>query len=210
MKHAGVLEVVLPYGMDEQHAENMVREHIAWIEKQQQKCASQADESTLVYPDSISFPVINQTIAVTYHQSDTNAWEAKGEHLTVHVTAEQYTHKVLKAWLKQRAKFYLPNSLAEIAEEMGETYKSVSIRLQKTRWGSCSSQRRINLNAKLLLLPKPLMRYVMVHELAHLKHLNHSPAFWQHVRQFEPDYPQHRQALHAWERATPGWLLPND
>jgi len=209
----GIVEVVLPNGYCAGDAEILVRQHLDWIENQKQrlKAHKQPVKSEHTFPASITFFVLNETVAIRYQRNDdTNGWDMKNGALTVFMQHERYSHEILQNWLKRRAAAYLPHMLAEIALEMGETYTSVSIRLQKTRWGSCSSQRRINLNAKLLLLPKSLVRYVMVHELAHLQHLNHSAAFWQRVREFVPDYSEQRKALHAWEKVAPDWLLPSD
>ncbi|MDQ6973580.1 MAG: M48 family metallopeptidase, partial [Mariprofundaceae bacterium] len=127
--------------------------------------------------------------------------------LSIFFSHDDAVTPILKQWLKQRANVTLPLMLFTIAHEMGETYQSVSIRLQTTRWGSCSNQRRINLNAKLLLLPETFPRYIMVHELAHLQHLNHSKSFWQRVAQFEPHYLAKKKGIHAWWKQQPRWLL---
>lgn len=74
------------------------------------------------------------------------------------------------------------------AEEMGVSPGRCAIRMQKSRWGSCSSAGNLNLNLKLYALPTHLMDYVVVHELAHLKVLNHSPAFWSEVAAYYPAY----------------------
>ena len=120
---------------------------------------------------------------------------------------DNHVPKLLRTWLKTYAKNHLPKMLAKVAKDMGLSYQSVTIRLQKTRWGSCSHKQSIALNAKLLLLPKEVVHYVLVHELAHLVHMNHSPQFWQYVAHFVPDYREQRQALRALSSALPAWLL---
>jgi len=206
IKQDGTLEVVLPVGCDKSLAQSMVREKISWISKHQKNIQTKrTTKLEEVYPENIHFPALNQSIAVKYSNNGRNVWQDDGN-LTIFTTEKSYIRPVLQHWLKQHTQAYLSAMLAEIAIEMNESYRSVSIRLQKTRWGSCSNQRRINLNAKLLLLPKVLMRYVLVHELAHLKHLNHSALFWQHVSEFEPDYHLRRQELRDWEHTCPYWV----
>ena len=78
----------------------------------------------------------------------------------------------------QEAKETIRNRLKELSEQHGYSYNKVFIREQKTRWGSCSAKNNINLNLKLVLLPEHLMDYVILHELAHTKHKNHSQQFW--------------------------------
>ena len=78
---------------------------------------------------------------------------------------------------------------------MGISYGMISIREQKTRWGSCSSKGNLNFNWKLILMPEEILDYVVVHELAHRKEMNHSRAFWAIVEQVLPDYQERRDWL---------------
>lgn len=78
---------------------------------------------------------------------------------------------------------------------MGVSYNRIFIKEQKTRWGSCSSLGNLNFNWKLILLDEALLDYVVVHELAHRKQMNHSPAFWAEVEQILPDYRERRRRL---------------
>jgi len=80
--------------------------------------------------------------------------------------------------LRQKAQSVLPTQLARLAEVHGFNYASVKIRKSRTRWGSCSSKKTINLSFYLLLLPAHLIEYVLLHELCHTVRMNHSPAFW--------------------------------
>jgi len=95
--------------------------------------------------------------------------------------------------------------LAAVAQDMQVNYNKVSIRMQKTRWGSCSCAGNISLNAKLLFFSPEITHYVLVHELAHRRFMNHSAAFWAHVEQFELEYRLLRKALHEEARALPVW-----
>lgn len=81
------------------------------------------------------------------------------------------------------------------AERMHIQYGRVSIRDQKTRWGSCSGKGNLNFNWRLLMMPEYIMDYVIVHELAHRREMNHSPRFWQIVENYIPDYQKRRQWL---------------
>jgi predicted metal-dependent hydrolase len=81
--------------------------------------------------------------------------------------------------LRLRANVYLPDELKRLAQEHGFKYTTVKIRKSRTRWGSCSSKRTISLSFYLMLLPSHLIEYVLLHELCHTIHMNHSPAFWE-------------------------------
>lgn len=89
----------------------------------------------------------------------------------------------------------LPPRIAAYAGQMGVTYGRVTIRNQKTRWGSCSSKGNLNFNCLLMLTPREVQDYVIVHELSHRKEMNHSPKFWAVVEEVLPDYKKRRNWL---------------
>jgi len=77
----------------------------------------------------------------------------------------------------------------------GYVYNRISIKQHKSRWGSCSSQRNLNFNYRIIFLPPELADYIVVHELCHLKEMNHSPRFWRLVAQIIPNYKEHEKVL---------------
>nr|VFK40058.1 MAG: hypothetical protein BECKTC1821E_GA0114239_100642 [Candidatus Kentron sp. TC]VFK46320.1 MAG: hypothetical protein BECKTC1821D_GA0114238_103012 [Candidatus Kentron sp. TC]VFK55924.1 MAG: hypothetical protein BECKTC1821F_GA0114240_100842 [Candidatus Kentron sp. TC] len=117
--------------------------------------------------------------------------------LRVHIPseAEQDIRVSLERWYRSEAKKYLPIRLTALAEYVGMHPTRISIRSQKTRWGSCSGKGHISLNWRLMLLPTRLTDYVLTHELCHLRYLNHSPKFWALIRKTIPDYEERRTQL---------------
>ena len=97
--------------------------------------------------------------------------------------------------LKKRAAKLLIARLEFFNQEYNFKYKIISVRDQKTRWGSCSKQGALNFNYRLALLPEPLLDYVAVHELCHLKEMNHSVRFWNLVARTIPDHKEKRKEL---------------
>ncbi|MBQ2701563.1 MAG: M48 family metallopeptidase, partial [Clostridia bacterium] len=81
------------------------------------------------------------------------------------------------------------------AERMGTAYKKLSVTGARTRWGSCSFDDSLHFSFRLLYAPKEMIEYVVVHELAHTKHKNHSPLFWAEVGKYIPDYKKRRKWL---------------
>lgn len=97
--------------------------------------------------------------------------------------------------LCQKALSVIPDKVKYYAEIMGVTYGRITIRNQKTRWGSCSSKGNLNFNCLLMLMPDKVLDYVVVHELCHLKQMNHSKKFWKEVERYMPDYKNYKKWL---------------
>ena len=102
--------------------------------------------------------------------------------------------KILVA-LRKEAKSYLPRRLSFLAKEHGFSFARSKITHSSSRWGSCSSSGSISLNIGMMNLPFELIDYVIIHELCHTKHMNHSTAFWNEVYKFDPQYKMHRNEL---------------
>ena len=97
---------------------------------------------------------------------------------------------------KTRARELALRHAVEYARHYGVAYKKIAIRAQRKRWGSCSRTGNLSFNYKIALLPRALAEYVIVHEICHLVHFNHSPVFWGLVEKTIPDYKERRAQLH--------------
>ncbi len=102
--------------------------------------------------------------------------------------------------LTTKAKRILPERVRYYAGIMGVEYGRITIRMQKSRWGSCSSKKNLNFNCLLMLTPPEIIDYVVVHELCHLKEMNHSERFWAEVEKVLPDYKERRKWLRVHEK----------
>ncbi len=111
----------------------------------------------------------------------------------------------LRRWVLLRAREALPPLLAELAAEHGLRVGRVAVKALKSRWGSCSSKGNINLNARLLFLPSGLVRHVLLHELCHLKEMNHGQAFYESLRRMDPEADRHAAELRGAWRMVPLW-----
>lgn len=204
------LEVVLPANYKRQYIlTNILATHRTWIEEQLLK-ASQLAPKSMEPPQEINLLALTKCYTVAYLA--TKARQKVVEELDYKIIVvgkgtPAETHAVLKQWLFIKAKQYLPKLLDMYSKTYDLPYNRVSIKRQKTRWGSCSAQKSINLNYQLLLLPLELARYVIIHELCHTKELNHSINFWRLVASLDPDWQQHRQRLRNFKKLLPAWVL---
>jgi predicted metal-dependent hydrolase len=105
--------------------------------------------------------------------------------------------------LRSLASETIPPRVSYYANLMGISYGRITIRAQKSRWGSCSAKGNLNFNCLLMLTPPEVQNYVIVHELCHRKQMNHSPAFWREVEQIMPEYRRHR----LWLKKNGGALI---
>lgn len=117
------------------------------------------------------------------------------EKLPLKDPSEQRARDYQKKQLMKKAREYLPYRLEYFARLYGYRYDKCRLSHANTRWGSCSSNRTISLNIGLMKLPVQLRDYVILHELAHLNHMDHSPAFWAEVEKHDKNYKLHEKKL---------------
>jgi hypothetical protein len=114
--------------------------------------------------------------------------------------------ELLRTWLQRKARAELSPWLQDLSQRCDLAYSRLTVRGQTTRWGSCSSSQSISLNYKLLFLPPPLVDYVLIHELCHTVHMNHSKAFWQLVKRYCPELDQAKADLKKAWQYVPRWV----
>jgi predicted metal-dependent hydrolase len=113
----------------------------------------------------------------------------------------------LRRWLTARAADFLAPLLESTARETGLSYSRMAVRRQRSRWGSCSTRGTISLNCCLLFQRPQVVRYLLIHELAHTLHMNHSRRFWQCVAQHCPEFESlDRELTEGWKR-VPAWVF---
>nr|VFJ89241.1 MAG: hypothetical protein BECKLFY1418A_GA0070994_10072 [Candidatus Kentron sp. LFY] len=192
----GRLQVRAPRGFTRSEAEKALRSRDAWVLDGLRRARISRSERPALWTGT-RLPFLDENLCLTVREGSEPSVSRKEDTLYVCISAatEQDIRASLGYWYRGEAKSYLPRRLAALAEYMGARPVRVSIRSQKTRWGSCSGKGHISLNWRLMLLPTQLTDYVLVHELCHLRHLNHSPKFWALMRQSIPDCKEHRARL---------------
>jgi len=130
-------------------------------------------------------------------QVNMSSLEIKGKKILISVSKNSFQEKKKETvrWLFSQANIFLRARINRIAQNHSLKFRSVSIYNYKSRWGSCSTQRDINLNWKLIMLPIKIIDYVLIHELCHTKHMNHSNEFWNLVFQLNPNFKENRKHL---------------
>lgn len=122
----------------------------------------------------------------------------KGEDFLVYSPAHYinaHKKRVLFFALKEFSTRFLERRVEYWSEATGLAYNRLRVKDLKSKWGSCSALQNINLNWQLIFLEEDLLDYVIIHEFMHLREMNHSPRFWAHVAEFDPDYKAHRKQL---------------
>jgi len=207
----GRVEVVVPPGASPAAVQKFIGTHRQWIHRRVEdlSTAAASDQSR---PASIKLPAIGRHYATEYQHAgeDSASVRVVGENMLVVSGAlhnDRATAALLRGWLADLARQQLGAQLAKVAEECGLRYARAQVRRQRTRWGSCSASGTISLNVCLLFLRPPVVRYLLVHELCHTRHMNHSAKFWALVESFEPDYRALDQELLRGWQSVPGWMF---
>jgi hypothetical protein len=207
------LEIIAPLGFDQRQVSGLLLTHKKWIENTLEKIRAANKLRVSGHtgpPETIELVAIDESWRVEYQSSDSSLVtisERPGNRLLVRGPIQDIylVHAGLRNWLMKKAKTWLSRWALDVADELGLPCRQVTVRNQRTRLGSCTSSRHLSLNAKLLFFPESAVRYVLVHELCHILHLNHSPAFWKEVEKREPNYRKVRLLARAAWRKLPDW-----
>lgn len=204
-------EVVVPRRTPQWLARRFADRHRDWIEDRLAELRRQLpDGGDPSPPSELALPLLGERWRVRY-EPDPAARSVRsptsGE-LVVPVGRDEPAagRELLLRWLRRRGRQALVPRLFELAGRFGISVGRVQIGNQATRWGSCSSRGTISLNVRLLFLDPPLVDYLMIHELAHVRHPNHGPAFWRAVSEMEPGWREADRALSAAWRLVPTWV----
>jgi hypothetical protein len=206
----GGLEVVIPSRFPRSQVAGLVAEHADWA---RQQLARQARlRSAISLPTTLSLAFDDSSTPIRYRGAS-RPLQGKlfaggdGAHIDIRANSKRAAIRELRHWIRQHARQVLPPLLEQVSAQTGLGYNRLGIRSQKTRWGSCSSRGNISLNDQLLFVPPQTVEYLVIHELCHTRHLNHSQAFWKLVQSHCPDYRKHEKLLGGSRNLVPDWFL---
>lgn len=207
------LEVIVPVGFDRHRVPEILERRRRWLEatlyRMGQRRAHLHQTSDL--PAHVHLRAIGETWPVRYlpnrsgnfqlrHDAE-NGLIYEGPHRD-----EEVGVQLLRRWVQVWGRRHLVRWLQSLSETTGLPFTQASVRRQRTRWGSCTAQCHISLNCKLLFLPPELVTHVLVHELCHTVHLDHSPAFWSLVERHDPACQGLRHELKRAWAYVPAWM----
>jgi hypothetical protein len=187
------VEVVLPSRAPASEAERLVRQHEAWVLQR----LAERPEALPPLADGAEVPWRGERLRLDVLYGRGAGWvDPASIKLPVAVPDDPVAiGRALERLGRAEARVHLERAVAEAEAELGVRSAAISIRDQRTRWGSCSSQGRLSFSWRLVLAPPAVLHYVAVHEVCHLVERNHQPQFWALVDRLMPDYAEHRRWL---------------
>jgi hypothetical protein len=211
ISNTGRVEVIAPPRTSARIIDSFLTRHRDWIERQRERAARLALPAQPFPPRRIELTACRQTLRVHLAGGADRVRVTTPAPDLLSIAGDigraPAVRAALQVWLMNRARTLLAPMLAELARELGFQYRRLAIRRQRTRWGSCSSRGTISLNVCLLFQRPEVVRYLLIHELVHTRHMNHSIRFWQAVAARCPDYRRlDRELLEGWRR-VPGWVM---
>lgn len=211
------IEVVLPRGIPQREGERVLHANLDWVEKTWQRLSKRAKRQGIkpgsgeaaLEPDEILVGGKRVKIVIQKGKG-TPGVNLAGNNLIVPTTngTKIEAQKKVLIWLKKQSATMIETSVRKYAPLMGVRPTKISQRDQRTRWGSCSHRGTLSFNWRLIMAPPEILNYVVIHELAHLRHHNHSTAFWAMVAQYDPNVKKYRTWLKLnGALLRPAWLV---
>jgi len=209
----GRVEVVVPRRVAALDVQAFVDRHRQWLQRTLARLGTERARYHAVEPGvpaHLELRALDEVWTVERDVRSTaraSVTTATGQVLLLRGDDEELLLRALRRWLQEHARAQLAPRLEELSAATGLTYQTLSVRAQRSRWGSCSARGTISLNRNLLFLPGALMRYVLIHELCHTRHLNHGQRYWRLVQSHVPEFRTHERELRRGDLYIPAWAL---
>ncbi len=184
----GTLLVRSPLGVPDSLINNLLDKKKKWINEKQRLIQERKIKALpKQYKEGEEFYYLGKKFVLKFSDNVSLPIQLDNAFI-IHSQYSSHAEKLLKFWYKQQAKKIIPPCVKQIAGQYNLEYKSVKITSAEKRWGSCTSKKTLNFTWRIIMLPSDIIEYIVIHELAHLKQLNHSKKFWNEVETILPDY----------------------
>jgi predicted metal-dependent hydrolase len=208
--------VVIPKDFDEKKIPPLLKRKQVWIVDAMKRVGETRrflePRPIKHLPESLRLTALGKTWPIVYCQRDARAgiW-LRSDNETLVLSGQDLNHEAVVRKLKEWLRLQVRVSLFPVAQKLADKHhmqlRSLFVKSQRTRWASCSAQRNLSPNTKLLFLPPSLVRYVLIHELCHTVYMNHSKEFWRLVASHEAAYKVLDQALREAWKTVPDWMF---
>ena len=196
----GLVEVRAPFKIEQKEIDSFILQKNSWINKKLslQKSIKKPTRKKFKNEENFQFLGKNLKLKITISENKKSYIDDKFIYLVLKNNKENFKEKIkekLEIFFRERAKDIFKNKTLDEAEKIRVTPKKIIVRSYKRRWGSCSYKKDISYNWKLIMAPEKIIHYVVIHELCHLIHFNHSRDFWKSVGKILPDYKSSKEWL---------------
>jgi len=203
----GVVKVKAPQNLSDTELLKWMKTKTGWIVRKRNEILQnpkQHEAKKFVSGETFSFLGEEYILEVRMSEARARSVGIVEDKLVVFIKPDAYDEsevqkkavfEALTSWYEKQAHIWIPRRVRYYREVMKESIGRIAIKNQKSRWGSCSSARNLNFNWRLVMAPLEVLDYVVVHELCHLKQMNHSAAFWAEVEKILPDYRERKKWL---------------
>ncbi|WP_178863266.1 M48 family metallopeptidase [Thiomicrorhabdus cannonii] len=217
------LQLLVPRHLSERALRGLLQRHHVWI-ADRLEAHLQRQQQTALWPQFAYRPQdkviwLGECLPVVWQTQSSQSAGCMLKHETLHVplghaagllsfsaAQKAQVKRRLQSWYMQKAQAYFAQKVPDLAGQIDVSVSAIQVKTYKSRWGSCYPDGRIQFNWKLLQAPEWVVDYVIVHELCHLQHVNHSPAFWALVNQHYPQTPQAKRWLQTHGMALMAFL----
>lgn len=175
--------------------ESLIRQHGQWVLDKLAAWRQRPAPTKLEIADGTVIPLLGSECVIALTPLGRARWQFGPQTLYLHPSATTSAAQLLEKALRDKARAVFAERLAVYAPRLGVAVPPLRLSSARTRWGSCSHHGGISLNWRLVFMPLPVVDYVVCHELAHLKEMNHSPRFWSVVEQLCPEWRTRRLEL---------------
>jgi predicted metal-dependent hydrolase len=208
IREAGLVEVVVPMHHVMPAPETVLKHHAAWILRtfdRLRRFGGRAGEVPVGAGSRILLLGAERTIRIVREDRRRPSVVLTESEMIVCLAREspEDIRPLLERWIRAQADSIIPARVSELNEQWKFRYSSITVRNQRTRWGSCSRKGALSFNWRLVILPTGVSDYLICHELAHLKYLDHSPRFWSLVRTICPSFRDSERWLRRHGRTVP-------